>query len=73
MPIHIDIEDSASETPGIGITVALDGVNNPTNVDLVSLANDILNSDVIQHITWSGHAILLGVNMDSQTTLYPTE
>lgn len=71
--LHMDVEDSEMGQPGIVINIDLNGVNNPSTVDMLALVNDILTSDVIQHIPWSGTATLNAVWIDSQTTLYPTE
>lgn len=72
--LHLDIEDSGLEPmPGVLVNVQLDGVNSPSNTDLLALANDIVASNVIQHVPWSGTATLNAVWIDSQTTLYPTE
>lgn len=69
--IRIVIDEPNSIGSSVSINLDLYG-DPPTDADVMSLAQDILNSDIVQHSTqWNGPPSLTTVSIDASRQLYP--
>lgn len=68
--MRIDIEDGLSV--GLGITVNVDiAPSQPSDADLLDLANVILASDLVQNMSWTGTPALDSVTVPDVRILFP--